>query len=312
MMYLYGRALGRPSWRPYSLLVSCSCSKAVFGITSCTWCSSIGDLAPNSRGRADGNRKKAQFPRAHLLSVRRQEARAFMNGRAPTEALLAALRDSLATGKLERVKRAADALHQAGGDPVAALSSIAVNELPDGDRRILALRALEELDFTAARSLAGRLRVPLGRTEAHGIRAVVPQARAKSPQGKPSQWWIAGFLIALAILWPTYSVYRFNHPRPSPPPEPMPPWDDQEVRIEATTVCQLAIKQQLRDPDSADFPFLSPSDVEIPYDANIKVRGFLHASNGLGLKVRADYVCAIKVDRNARKAFMLDAQLVQR
>ena len=235
-----------------------------------------------------------------------------MNGRVPTEAMLVALRESLATGELERVKRAADALHQAGGDPVAALCNIVLNELPDCDRRTMALHALAELDLTAARSLAERLRVPLGRrTEAHEVRAEVPQARTKSSQGQPGKWWIAGFLIALAILWPAYSVYRFDHPLPAPPPEPTPPWSDQDVRVEAMTACQFAVTQQLRDPDSADFPSVSSVEVEITYDANVKVRGFLHANNGLGLKVRSDYSCAIEVDRYARKISIRDAQLVQ-
>jgi hypothetical protein len=235
-----------------------------------------------------------------------------MNGRVPTEALLVALRESLATGELERVKRAADSLHRAGGDPVTALSSIALNELPDCDRRTLALRALEELDFTAARSVAERLRVSLGRAEARGISAEVPQTRANSPKRDPTVWWIAGPLIALAILWPAYSVYRFNHPRPASPPEPKPPWNDQQVRFESMTACQFAIRQQLRDPDSADFPVLTPAEVEIPYDGNVQVRGFLHASNGLGLKVRADYSCALQVDRQARELSVRDAQLMQR
>jgi hypothetical protein len=234
-----------------------------------------------------------------------------MNGRATTEALLGALRDSLATGELERVKRAADSLHRADGDPVAALSSFALNELPDGDRRTIALRALEELDFTVARSVAERLGVSLERAGAPEIRAERPQAQIRPSQGDQSKWLIAGPLVALAILWPAYSVYRFNHPLPAPPPEPIPPWDDQTVKIEAMTACHFAIKQRLRDPDSADFPFLSPAEVEIPYDDNVKVRGFLHASNGLGLKVRADYSCAIKVDRQDRKVSIIDAQLLQ-
>lgn len=233
-----------------------------------------------------------------------------MNRSATTEVLLSALRNSLATGELERVKRAADSLHKAGGDPVAALSSFVLNELPDCDRRRLALLALEELDFTAARSIAKRLGESLDKAAPAITKP--PQARIRPPQGDPGKWLIAGPLIALAVLWPAYSVYRFNHPRPAPPPEPQLPWDDQAVRFEATSACRFAIKQQLRDPDSAEFPFLTPTEVEIPYGGDVRVRGFLHANNGLGLKVRVDYSCAIQVDRQARKVGVVDAKLAQR
>lgn len=100
---------------------------------------------------------------------------------------------------------------------MAALSSMALNELPDCDQRTLALRALEHLDSSAAASVAQRLRGLSGIAEPKGPPAGKVSTRSPVTQGDPSKWWIFGPLIALAILWPAYSVYRFNHPKPSAP-----------------------------------------------------------------------------------------------
>lgn len=137
-----------------------------------------------------------------------------MEGRAQRESQLSALRESLGSGELESVKRAADSLHGVGGDPIIALSSMVLNELPDGDQRTLALRALEYLDSRAAESVAQRLGGFSETTEARS-REGDPLASAPVPRSDPSKRWIYGSLIALAILWPAYSIYRFNHPEPS-------------------------------------------------------------------------------------------------
>lgn len=231
-----------------------------------------------------------------------------MNGRAYKEELLSALREALGSGDLEIIKRVAETFHNAGGDPVAAISSIVLNELPDGNQRTLALRALESLDALAAKSVAKRLHVSLGTGESQ---SEVPAAQAKAPPSAPSKWLIFGPLIALAILWPAYSVYRFNHPRPSEPPKPKPPWDDQEVKFESTHLCQAALRQRLRDPDSAEFSSWAEPKVGISH-SDVEVKGYLHANNGLGLKVRVDYFCALQVDRQAHKLSILDARLIQR
>ena len=162
-----------------------------------------------------------------------------MDGRAHREELLTALRASLEAGSLDSVKRAADSLHKVGGDPVAALSSMVLNELPESGTR-------STVSITRGpQSLLNRCH--------HG-----PTKRSKSKPG------------------------------------------------------QRAVRQRLRDPDSADFPFLSPSEVQISYSGDVRVKGYLHANNGIGLKVRADYLCTLQVDRQAHALSILDAQLVQR
>lgn len=233
-----------------------------------------------------------------------------MNGRVHRGGLLAALRESLESGDLERIKRAADALYRAGGDPVAALSSIALNELTDGGQQAVALRTLEHLDSTTARSVADRLGAFPGQVQE--IRSGLPTPRTAVPQRDRTKWWIFGLLTALAILWPAYSIYRFNHPRPADTPKPISPWTDQEVAMEARSACRSAVRQRLRDPGSADFPALSPSEVQASYSGEVKVKGYVHANNGMGLKVRADYLCSLHVDREARTLSILEAQLVQR
>ncbi|HEX3529683.1 MAG TPA: hypothetical protein VH988_21710 [Thermoanaerobaculia bacterium] len=100
---------------------------------------------------------------------------------------------------------------------MATLSSMILNELPDCCQRTLALRALENLDSGTAASVDRRLHGFSGDAELEGRPAERLLARATGPQGDPSKWWIFGPLIALAVLWPAYSVYRFDHPKPSMP-----------------------------------------------------------------------------------------------
>jgi hypothetical protein len=142
-----------------------------------------------------------------------------MEERVNKDRLLAGLRESLDSGDLEVVKRIADSLDKVGGDPVAALSSMALNELPDCDQRILALRALEHLDSRTAASVVQRLRGFSGSAEPKGPPPERLSARTTGTRSDPSKWWIIGPLIALAILWPAYSVYRFNHPKQQEPAE---------------------------------------------------------------------------------------------
>jgi hypothetical protein len=142
-----------------------------------------------------------------------------MEERAQRERLLAGLREALGSGDLEIVKRAADSLHKTGGDPVAALSNIVLNELPECDQRKLALRALEHLDSSTAASVVQRLRGFSVNAEPKRLPVKGLASSTTGSQTDPSKRWIFGALIALAILWSVYSVYRFNHPKPAEPTE---------------------------------------------------------------------------------------------
>lgn len=102
---------------------------------------------------------------------------------------------------------------------MAALSSMVLNELPDCDQRTLALRVLEHLDASTAASTVQRLRGFSAKTATQVPSAEGLLVRTVGPQSNPSKWWIFGLLIALAILWPAYSVYRFNHPKLQEPAE---------------------------------------------------------------------------------------------
>lgn len=119
----------------------------------------------------------------------------------------AELREALASGDLEIVKRAADSLHKTGVDPVAALSNVILNELADGDERTLALGVLKDLDSNAS----ARVELRLSGIEALDGKSLA--VRAPRAPRDPSKWLFLGPLVALAIFWPAYSIYRFNHPR---------------------------------------------------------------------------------------------------
>ncbi len=221
------------------------------------------------------------------------------------------LRRTLEVGDLDAVKRAADFLHRTGRDPVAGLSSIAREVGPESSQGRCALTALADLDSATAHKVAQQLGVSVGAAlPERGLSSSVttPQKR----DADSTRNWVIAFVVTLAILWPLYSIYRFQNPIPPKPPEPKPPWTDEYVELEAVTLCQLAAKRRLRDPDSADFPFLSPPSVDVSYSDKVTVNGYMHASNGLGLKVRVDFSCSLQADREARNMSLLDAQLVQR
>lgn len=173
-----------------------------------------------------------------------------MEGRSQRERHVAALRESLDLGNLESVKRAADSLHRVGGDPVIALSSMVLNELPEGDQRTLALRALEHLDSGAAASVAQRLGV--SETTKAGPQAGTLSASATIPQSGPSKWWIFGPLIALAVLWPAYSIFQFNQsttPAGEPAPKPVEP--QPEPRTAADILADVEKERAAGRPDAA-------------------------------------------------------------
>lgn len=220
-----------------------------------------------------------------------------MEERAQRDRLLAGLRESLDSGDLEIVKRAADSLHKIGGDPVAALSSMVLNELPDCDQRTLALRALERLDSGTAASVVRRLRSFSANTETKGPSAKVLLTRTTGPRGDPSKWWIFGPLIALAILWPAYSVYRFNHPK-----SPSASASDSEGATSsapsdqstmAVVQCQNYVKDRLRSPSTADFPWLDHAVVPRGNETYM-VKSYVDAQNGFGATVRNNYICEIR------------------
>lgn len=48
------------------------------------------------------------------------------------------------------------------------------------------------------------------------LRPVRKLSEQPKPKSDPTRKWIITFLAALAILWPAYSIYRFNNPRPKP------------------------------------------------------------------------------------------------
>lgn len=224
-----------------------------------------------------------------------------MDELAPRDRLLASLRDSLDSGDLEIVKRAADSLHNIGGDPVAALSSMTLNELPDSDQRTLALRALEHLDSSTAASVVHRLRGFSANADGKRSSAEGLLARTTGPQTDSSKWWIFGPLIALAILWPAYSVYRFNHPK-SPRASASASASDSEgatgsARSDRSTMavvqCQNYVRDHLRSPSTADFPWLDHAVVPSGNETYM-VKSYVDAQNGFGATVRTDYICEIR------------------
>jgi hypothetical protein len=174
---------------------------------------------------------------------------------------------------------------------------MALNELPECNQRRLALRALEHLDSNTAALVIQRLRGFSANTDAKSSSAEGLLARATGPRSDSSKWWIFGPLIAVAILWPAYSVYRFNHPK-SPNVSASDyehatdsaPSDQSEM---AVVQCQNYAKDRLRSPSTADFPWLDHAVVPRGNETYL-VKSYVDAQNGFGAIVRNDYICEIR------------------
>lgn len=119
--------------------------------------------------------------------------------------------------------------------------------------------------------------------------------RTAGPQSEPSKWWVFGPLIALAILWPAYSIYRFNHPKAARASESegatgSPPSDRSAM---AVVQCQNYVRDRIRSPSTADFPWLDHAVVPRGNETYM-VKSYVDAQNGFGATIRNDYICEIR------------------
>ena len=63
------------------------------------------------------------------------------------------------------------------------------------------------------------------------------------------RFWTWTFIIVLAIVWPSYSIYRYNNPKPRAQPEPAAAYEP--TATDALTTCREAVRQSLKSPLSA-------------------------------------------------------------
>ena len=88
-------------------------------------------------------------------------------------------------------------------------------------------------------------------------------------------------VVAGMLAW--FGSYAANHrPRPSYD------W------INALTLCQHFVTDELKSPGSAKFPTPDNYDVSGPLDNRFVVRSYVDAQNVFGGSVRTNYICTVK------------------
>jgi hypothetical protein len=77
---------------------------------------------------------------------------------------------------------------------------------------------------------------------------------------------------------------------PSPPPKEKQTGD---YDLEANTFCERQVRERLKSPSSADFPFL---DYVATHQGNDKyiVKSYVDAQNSFGATLRSDWVCVVQ------------------
>ena len=80
-------------------------------------------------------------------------------------------------------------------------------------------------------------------------------------------------------------------------PGTLPSPDKDDHSIMAYAMCKEAVKQRLRSPSSADFPWSADRIIKNPNDPDsFVVRGHVDAQNGFGAMIRADWLCQTAYD----------------
>lgn len=126
-----------------------------------------------------------------------------------------ALRESLESGDLEKVKRAADDVHRAGGDPVDQLARIVWEQHQQSPQGRLALAAMEELDSRAAREAAQRLRSLPGLSQSKQTDEQSPSRFKRSRSANSTARWVLACAGALAIFLLVVAAHQLKIAGPS-------------------------------------------------------------------------------------------------
>jgi len=61
--------------------------------------------------------------------------------------------------------------------------------------------------------------------------------------------------------------------------------------VTVTVLCEQAVKQRLRAPATADFPFGNATNTEALGGNRYRLRSYVDAQNGFGAKLRNNFVC---------------------
>jgi hypothetical protein len=105
-----------------------------------------------------------------------------------------------------------------------------------------------------------------------------------------SPWIVAGVFGVLAVagvvmLWPVFSGLQ------SPPPRPQPPALDE---YKTATLCEAAVKDRLKSPASAAFPFGLAAQAKVTGDRTYQIVSHVDSQNGFGAMLRSRFICTVE------------------
>jgi hypothetical protein len=98
------------------------------------------------------------------------------------------------------------------------------------------------------------------------------------------------FVISAGILY-------FNIEAVDPPPTPQPTAEknvltESTAQVMAKTLCEMRVKDSLKSPSTADFPFFSQATFDGNRQATLS--SYVDAQNGFGAMIRTNFVCTVE------------------
>lgn len=105
---------------------------------------------------------------------------------------------------------------------------------------------------------------------------------------------VKGGIVILMLVWIVWALFSGGDNTPAPAqPEQV---KEDVAKAVAITYCKDRVKNSLRSPSTADFPFFS----DAVYDGNRRatLASYVDAQNGFGATVRTNFVCVVEYSGN--------------
>ena len=128
---------------------------------------------------------------------------------------------------------------------------------------------------------------------------IVPGAK---PPSKRAEWAVL-LLIGAVIVW---CFTGGETKTPSPAPSQNQVLSESTAQVMAKTICEMRVKDTLKAPSTADFPFFSQATFDGSRRATLS--SYVDAQNGFGAMIRTSFVCTVEYgggDTGARESWKI-------
>jgi len=125
-----------------------------------------------------------------------------------------------------------------------------------------------------------------------GVGSSRQPSREKEAEAKILKWKKRLTYVVVIAVGAGFIVYLLEGWGSSPP--------GTGDKIEALTMCQQFVKDRLRSPKSADFPWASDGRVTALGSGQYRIRSYVDAQNAFGAEVRTNFTCTVQVSGGDR------------